>query len=104
MPGFVKEDAGTKELAIASGARVRRLYMDNGLGALSYVQLFDAAAIGSVNLGTDTPLLSIPIAASSVGYAELDLLLESGLVYAVTTDFKNGSAVGAGFNLSLQYE
>ena len=68
----------------------------NTAAAVTYVQIFDAAAVTDVTLGTTVPKGSIPLAASGVSVImEADLQFATGIVLFATTTLtgNTGAAV-----------
>jgi len=83
-------------LAKSSAGLLYGWHIKNIAAANGYVQVFDVAALASVNLGTTTPKFSIGIEAS--GKAELSLpfplLFANGIaIFATTT--AGGSTAGS---------
>ncbi len=70
----------------------------NNDSAAGYVQLFDAAAIGDVTLGTTAPKWVMTAAATSMSTQLIfchPLMFSSGLVIAFTSTFKGNDATGS---------
>ena len=61
--------------------------LQNGAAAITYVQFFDAAAVGDVNLGTTSPTFVVGLAASAplAMSFETPVKFKTGLVVFSTT-------------------
>lgn len=95
----------TKFLVKAEPLQVCSLVASNPHTAATWLQIFDAATIASVTLGTTLPLRSIAVPAG--GSVVLDrpcLEVQKGLVVALTSGQFNGSAPGADGTINLAYK
>lgn len=69
----------------------------NTNAAIEYLQLFDAAAAGSVTVGTTPPTVAIGLTASvpfNFAFGDFGLGFNLGLVVAATTTFNGGTSPG----------
>jgi hypothetical protein len=92
-----------------ASSTVYRIVASNSNAAVRYLKLYDLAV--APNVGTDIPILSIPLPA--VGMADVDFGVEdgirfqNGLAFALTTGAadNNSSAVAAGeIKVIIQYD
>lgn len=99
------EDLTSKQLVWGPG-RLKAVAINNGLAAISYVQLFNAAAVGDVTVGTTEPNLVIPATLSAIVMFTIGgdgLYFNLGVVAAGTTDWQNSTAVATGLNVSFVF-
>ena len=95
----------TKFLVKASPLKVCSLVASNPHSAATFLQMFDAAAIADVTLGTTLPLRSIALpAGGSVVLERPCLEVQKGLVVAITSGQFNGTAPGADGTIGLSYK
>jgi hypothetical protein len=83
-----------------------RVHAANTHTAMTFLQLFDAAATSEVTLGTTVPKLSIGIPLSSsvtlnLGDLDKELLFKKGLVYAVASTATGGTAPGVAASVNI---
>ena len=71
----------------------------NTTAADAFVQMFNAAALGDVTLGSTTPDYVIPIAANATLTSDLSLLFGSGCCVFATTAV--GGSTGAAVDVSF---
>lgn len=92
---FSATNDGTRQLVKTGLSDLEYLSVDNNDAAVRYLQIFDAAAISEVTLGTTDPTQSFKIAASAT--RELNPVrpwrFQRGIVIAVTTLRKGAVAV-----------
>jgi hypothetical protein len=93
---FVGNSTGAKTQVFTGRGTVDAVYAvpDSGTG---YVQVFDAASVGDVTLGTTIPKLTFPFSATSASPAKLEgsalAFMNLGCVVAVTTTSKGATLV-----------
>jgi len=78
----------------------------NGQGATdAYLQMFDAAAVASVTLGTTEPrwVLPVPATGGNAPVYHQPLPFDSGIVVAVTSTPDGAGAPGAPIVLSIRH-
>lgn len=99
---------GLTNSAVAIKASAGGLYMlqcGNTNASEAYVQIYNIAS-GSVTVGTSTPTLSIPIAATATGGFAMALPATFGTAMsaAATTTATGGSAPGTALDCNVAYE
>lgn len=88
-----------------SGGQLFLLQCGNTNASEAYVQIFNIAA-ASVTLGTSTPTLSIPIAATSTGgfaLSNVGLQFNTAMSAAVTTTATGSTALGSALDCNAGY-
>lgn len=105
IPFFDESVTGTAELLKAGGTYLTKINVENTDTTKAYLQLFDAAALTDVTLGTTAPTYVIPIPASGLVIDDHanGLRFSLGVVYAVTTTPTGNTAPGAVSVLSASY-
>ena len=86
---------GASGVIKASTASLKALVLQNVNAAARYLQIYNKATAGIP--GTDTPVLTVPMAATSnVNLTGLSMYLGLGVSWAVTTDFAGATAGASG--------
>jgi hypothetical protein len=94
----------TKQLVKAAAGQVGLVQVWNPNTTVIYVQLFDAASLGAVTLGTTVPKLSVPIAPTANGGFAMSnpgIYFGTGIVMAVTTTATGSAAPTTAVDLNL---
>lgn len=104
-PFFDESVTGTVELMVEGQIALTKLSVENTDVTKAYFQLFDAAAVTDVTLGTTTPGYVLPIPASSLVVDDHanGLMFKKGICYAVTTTPEGNTAPAAISILSSAY-
>lgn len=94
---------GTLELVHNAKLNFYGFTIVNNTNALAYVQLFDAAAVAGITLGTTVPDAVIPVPPNGQVSRELVMPIEfgHGLVAASTTT--RGGSIGAATDVMLDF-
>jgi len=97
--------------ATTTGQVIGRLdtaLIENPNAALSFVQLFDAAATSAVTLGTTTPTAVIPCASNAItpvtNLTGMGLRFRKGIVAAATTTATGNTGVSTGLVITLSFQ
>jgi hypothetical protein len=79
-------------LVAAGPVELAWFFIYNNDSAAGFVQLFDAASIGDVTLGSTAPSIIIGIAATNwaQGALAIPMIFTKGIVSAFTSDLSNG--------------
>jgi hypothetical protein len=105
--------SGTAPTTTAPGAGYVAGVLDTALiqnpnAALSFVQLFDAAATSAVTLGTTTPTAVIPCASNAItpvtNLTGMGLRFRKGIVAAATTTATGNTGVSTGLVITLSFQ
>ena len=104
---FSKENLDQVVVAVkASQGRIYSIQAVNTQGAVTFIQIFDAAT-GSVTLGTTTPDMQMTLAATS-GYINVPLppqgvQFDTAISIAASTAASGGSGSDDGVEVYIQY-
>jgi hypothetical protein len=81
------------------------VYATNGDAAVRYLQIFNKPSTG-VTLGTDTPYLVIPMAASASVLVDFDggVWMETGISVACTTTATGSTGATAAATVNVVYQ
>jgi len=96
---------GVAELMKAGQIVLTKVVIENTDVTKAYLQIFDAAALTDITLGTTTPTFVLPLPASSlvIDDHENGLMFKKGVCYAVTTTPGGNTSPGAISVLSTTY-
>ena len=90
----------------SAGGQLIMLQCGNTNTSEEYVQVFDVATAGGVTLGTTTPTLSIPVAASNTGglaISTIGIQFANGIQVAATTTATGSSAPATALDCNAAY-
>lgn len=105
---FISNATTTSTSVITSGCRLEKIIVVNTTGVIYYLKIFDKAS--APTLGTDTPVLNIPLPGNALGAGlpiPVDLDLHKGLAFAITGAIAlldgSNAAVGVAVNFVTAY-
>lgn len=103
--GNVAALTGLTQIGAAGSRRLYSYNIHNPNAAVAFVQMFNAASVGAVTLGTTPPTDWIAIPAGGVidGFWPISPAFNAGLVVAATTTPTGNTAVGVGLPLSFGF-